>query len=85
MIIIYKNILQIFVAGYFCIVDILFHSYLFKQVLGMSYAVDHKEYIAYIDRDITAYTWVELDVAHCRAPSAVEVYSNKFALAIDDG
>ena len=57
--------------------------HLLEQVACAANTVDDKEHVAYVDRYVTADAWVELDVAHCRTPCAVEVDTNELALAVD--
>ena len=63
----------------------LFQCHLIEQVRCTADTVDNEEHVADIYRDITADRGVELHIAHCRTPRTVEVDTDQFALAVDNG
>ena len=59
-------------------------AHLLDKPACTAHFVDSEQYVADVADDVTAESLIELDVAHCREPSTVEVYADKLALAIED-
>ena len=52
---------------------------------GASVLVDEKEHKADVETDVAADVGIELQVAHCAFPNAVEIQADKVAVGIECG
>ena len=59
--------------------------HLVNQVAGASIFVDEKEHEADVETDVAADVGIELQVAHCAFPNAVEIQTDKVAVGIERG
>ena len=65
--------------------SILNNFHLINQMAGASVLVDEKEHEADIETDVAADVGIELQVAHCAFPNAVEIKADKVAVGIERG
>ena len=54
-------------------------------MVGASIFVDEKEHEADVETDVAADVGIELQVAHCAFPNAVEIQADKVAVGIERG
>ena len=63
----------------------LLDAHLLDKPLSATNLVHYEQDVADVADDVAAEGLVELDVRHCREPSAVEVNTDKLALAVENG
>ena len=68
----------------YSVVARLAHAHLLDDPTSATYLVDNEQYVADVADDVATQCLVELDVAHCREPSTVEVNTDKLTLAVED-
>ena len=65
--------------------EVFLDAHLLDKPLSATYLVYYEQYVADVADDVAAQCLIELDVRHCREPCTVEVYTDKLALAVEDG
>ena len=59
-------------------------AHLVDKPAGATNLIYYEQYVADVADDVATQCLVELDVAHCREPSTVEVNTDKLTLAVEN-
>ena len=59
------------------------YFHLINQMAGTGILIDEKKHKADIETDVAADVGIELQVAHCAFPNAVEIQADKIAVGIE--